>query len=148
MMSDVLADLDPGVPIEKEKDVPPPKWPHEPKVSVSKTPNPVGLTMKTSLPRSWLSKTAITGLLVFTLGWCVSALNIDKWIGSTFHIFSSAVSNFVAPPYELVSPDPASTAGPDNLSTMPKPDGLTDNKEIRVPRSAGIEPSSQASGHN
>ena len=148
MMSDVLADLDPGVPIEKEKDVPPPKWPHEPKVSVSKTPNPVGVTIKASLPRSWFSKTAITGLLVFTLGWCVSALNIDKWIGSTFHIFSTAVSNFVAPPFELVSPDPASTAGPDNSSTRPKPEGLTDNKEIRAPRSAGIEPSSPASGHN
>ena len=81
-MSEVLADLDPGSPIEKiEKEVLAPKLPEEPKPSVSQTPQPVGLTLKPPPARGWFSKIVAVCLWCFALGWFGFQPNVEKWMG-------------------------------------------------------------------
>ena len=148
-MSEVLADLDPGSPIEKvEKEVLAPKLQDEPKLSVSQTPQPVGLTLKPPAAQGRLSKIVGLFLALFALGWFGLQPNVEKWIGSSFNAISAAVRSFLVPTSAAVSPDPASTVAPDNSSTSPKPEGPSDAKDMKVLQQDGVESSSSSGGHN
>ena len=148
-MSEVLADLDPGSPIEKvEKEVLAPKLQEEPKPSVSQTPQPVGLTLEPAPARGLLSKSVVVCLVLIALGWFGLQPNVEKWIGSSANAISIAVRSFLVPTSAAVSPDPASTVAPDNSSTSPKPEALSDAKDMKVPQQDGVESSSSGGGHN
>ncbi len=148
-MSEVLSDLDPGSPIEKvEKDVLPPKLQEEPKPSVSQTTQPVGLTLEPPPDRGWLSKSVVVCLLLIALGWFGLQPNVEKWIGSSFDSISVGVRSFLVPSSAAVSPDPASTVAPDNSSTRPKPEALSHEKDINVPKQGGEESSLSGGGRN
>jgi type II secretory pathway predicted ATPase ExeA len=149
MMSEVLADLDPGSPIEKiEKEVVAPKLPVEPNLSVSQTPQPVGLTLKPPPARGWLSKFLAACMLLLALGWFGFQPNVEKLIGSSFDSISVAVSSFLVPSSAAVSPDPASTVAPDNSSTRPKPEALSHEKDMNVPKQGGEESWLSGGGRN
>ena len=149
MMSEVLDDLDPGSPVEKiEKEVLAPKLPEKPKPSVSQTPQPVGLTLKSPPARGGFSKFVVVCLVFLAMFWFGFQPNVEKWIGSTYNSVSAAVRNFLVPTYAPVSPGPASTVSPDNSSTSPKPEGLSDEKDTRVTLPDGGISSSTGGGPN
>ena len=148
-MSEVLSDLDPGSPIEKvEKEVLAPKLQEEPKPSVSQTPQPVGLTLEPAPARGLFSKSVVVCLVLIALGWFGLQPNVEKWIGSSANAISTAVRSFLVPTSTAVPPDPASTAVPDNSSTSPKPEGLSDEKDMKVPQQDGLDSSSLGGGRN
>jgi hypothetical protein len=149
-MSKVLTDVDPGFSVEKkiEKEVPARKLPEEPKLSVSQTLQPVGLTLKSPPARGGLSKFVVVCLLFFGLGWLGFQPNVEKWIGSSVDSISATVRNFLVPTSTPVSRDPASPVDPDRSSTGPKPQGLSDEKDMRVPQLDGVESSATSGGHN
>ncbi len=145
-MSEVLADLDSGSPMEKE--VLAPRLPDEPKRTVSQTPHRDGLTLKPPPARGGISKFVAAGLMLFALCWFGFQPNVEKWIGSSFNGISAAVRSFFVPPSAQVSADPASTAGPDNSSMSPKPEGLSDEKDMKTQQQDGVESSTTSGGHN
>jgi general secretion pathway protein A len=148
-MSEVLADLDPGSPIEKvEKKVLPPKLQEEPKSSVSQTPQSVGLTLEPAPARGLLSKSVVVCLVLIALGWFGLQPNVEKWMGSSANAISTAVRSFLVPTSAAVSPDPVSTVAPDNSPASPKPEGLSDSRDMKVPHQDGVESSSTSGGHN
>jgi type II secretory pathway predicted ATPase ExeA len=148
-MSEVLADLDPGSPIEKvEKEVIPPELQEESKPSVSQTPQPVGLTLEPAPARGWLSKSVVVCLLLIALGWFGLQPNVEKWIGSSANAISTAVRSFLVPTSAASQTDPATTAVPDNSSTRPKPEGLSDAKDMNVPQQDRVDSSSFGGGHD
>jgi general secretion pathway protein A len=146
MMSDVLADLDPGSPIEKE--VLAPKLPEERKPSVLQTPQPVGLTLKPPPDRGWFLKFAVVCFVFIALSWFGLQPNVQKWIGSSINAISAAVSSFAVPTSSRVPPDPASTVGPDNSSTSPKQERLPDENGMRVSQQDGVGSSTTGGGQN
>ncbi|MGA7794152.1 MAG: AAA family ATPase [Candidatus Acidiferrales bacterium] len=148
-MSDVLSDLDPGSPVEKvEKEVLAPKLQEEPKPSVSQTPQPVGLTLEPAPARGLLSKSVVVCLVLIALGWFGLQPNVEKWIGSSANAISTAARSFLVPTSTAVHTDPATTAVPDNSSTSPKPEGLSDAKDMKVPQQDGLDSSSLGGGRN
>jgi type II secretory pathway predicted ATPase ExeA len=146
-MSEVLADLDPASPIEKEKEFLAPKLPDESKLSASQTHQPVGLTLKPLPARRGYSKFVVVCLVLFALCWFGFQPGVQKWIGSSFNAISATVRSFLVPTSGPVSPRTASPVGPENSSTGPKPEGPYDEKNMRVPQQDGIESSSTSGGH-
>jgi type II secretory pathway predicted ATPase ExeA len=147
MMSDVLVDMEPGS--ENEREGIAPKFPEEPKLNISQTLQPVGLTMKTSSTRGWLPKVVVASLVLFVLGWYGVQLNIGKWIGPSFQSFSTTVKSLIFPMSAPVSRDPASTVGSDDSSTIsPKSGGLSDDKVVKEPQLGGLESPPSNGGHN
>jgi hypothetical protein len=120
----------------------------EPKPSVSQTPQPVGLTLEPAPVRGLLSKSVVVCLVLIALGWIGLQPNVEKWIGSSANAISTAVRSFLVPTSAAVSPDPASTVAPDNSPTTPKPEGLSDAKDMKVLQQDGVESSSTSPGHN
>jgi hypothetical protein len=148
-MTEVLADLDPESPIEKvEKEVLAPKLQEEPKPSVSQTPQPVGLTLEPAPVRGLLSKSVVVCLVLIVLGWFGLQPNIEKWIGSSANAISIAVRSFLVPTSTAVHTDPATTAVPGNSSTSPKPEGLSNAKDMKMLQQDGVESLSTSGGHN
>jgi general secretion pathway protein A len=148
-MTEVLVDMDPGFRVDKiEKEVLAPKLPEEPKPSVLQTPQPMGLTLKTPRPRSWMSMIVAAGLVAVALGFWGSQPNVEKWIGSSYNSISTAVRNLLVPTSAPVSAAPAPSVSPDDSSTSPKPEGLSDEKDVRVPRQDGVGTSSAGGGQN
>jgi type II secretory pathway predicted ATPase ExeA len=148
-MSEVLADLDPGSPIDKvEKEVLPPKLQDEPKPSVSQTPQPVGLTLEPPPARGWLSKSVVVCFLLIALGWFGLQPNVEKWKGSSFDSISVGVRSFLVPSSAAASPDPASTVAPDNSSTRSKPEALSHGKDMNVPKQGAQGASLSGGGRN
>jgi hypothetical protein len=145
-MSEVLADLDPGSPIEEE--VLARKLLEEPKPSVSQTLQPVGLTLKPLPTRGWLSKFLAACFLLVALGWLGLQPNVEKWIESSAHSISIAVRSFIVPTSAAGHTDPATTAVPDNSSTSPKLDGPSDAKDMKVLNQDRLDSSSLGGGHN
>jgi type II secretory pathway predicted ATPase ExeA len=120
-MSEVFGDLDPGSSVERiEKDVLPQKLAVEPKLSVSNTPQPVGLTLKPAPVPGGFSKFVAVCMLFLALGWFGLQPNVENWIGSSYNSISAAVRNFLVPASAPVSADSISTAGADKQSTDPK----------------------------
>jgi type II secretory pathway predicted ATPase ExeA len=148
-MSEVLVDLDPGSPIEKvEKEVLAPKLPDGPKPSNSKTPQPVGLSLKPPATQQRLLNIVGLFLAVFALCWFGFQPNVQKWIGSSANAISTAVRSFLAPTSAAVSPDPRSTVAPDNSSISLKPEALSDEKDMSMPKQGGEESSLSGGGRN
>jgi len=147
-MSEVLADLDPGSPIEEvEKEVLPPKLLDEPKPCVSQMLQPARLTLAPPPARGWLSKFLAACFLLIALGWFGLQPNVEKWIGSSANAISIAVRSFLVPTSAAVSPGPASTVAPDNSSTRPNPEALSGEKDMSVPKQGGEESASSGGGH-
>jgi general secretion pathway protein A len=146
-MSEVLDDLDPGAPVEKEK-ILPTSVQEGPKPSVSLIPQPAGLTLEPPPVRGWLSKSAIVCIVGFALGWFALQPNVEKWIGSSANAISIAVRSFLVPASTSVSPGPESTVGPINSSTSPKLEGPSDAKDMKVPHRDGVDSSSLGGGHD
>jgi general secretion pathway protein A len=148
-MSEVLADLEPGSPIEKsDKEVLAPKSPVEPKPNVSQSLQPVSLTLKTPSPQSWMSMILAAGLVAVALGFWGFQPNVEKWIGSSYNSISTAVRNFLVPTSAPVSAAPAPSVSFDNSSTSPKQDRLSDEKEVRAPHLDGVASSPAGGGQN
>jgi type II secretory pathway predicted ATPase ExeA len=147
-MREVMANVDPGLPIEKEVVAGklPDEPPVEPKASVLESPPPVALTLKPPPARGWFSKFVIMCLVFFALCWFGFQPNVEKWIGSSYNAISAAVRNFLIP---VPAPDShSSTIGPDNSSTSPKLEGPSDRKDVRVPQQDGVESSFTTGGRN
>jgi general secretion pathway protein A len=148
-MTEVLVDIDPGFRVDKiEKEVLAPKLPKEPKPSVLQTPQPMGLTLKTPPPRSWMSMIVAAGLVAVALGFLGFQPNVEKWIGSSYNSISSAVRNFLVPTSAPVSAAPAPSLSLDNSSTGPKQDRLPDEKDVRAPHLDGVASSPAGGGQN
>jgi general secretion pathway protein A len=147
-MSEVLADLDPVSPVEKEKEFISPRLPIKPKPSVIQTPQPIGLRLKAPPPRSWMSMFVAAGLVAVALGFLGFQPNVEKWIGSSYNSISASVRNFLVPTSAPVSAAPAPSVSPDTSSTSPMPEGLSDEKDVKVPQQGGVGSSSTGGGQN
>jgi type II secretory pathway predicted ATPase ExeA len=148
-MSEVLGVLDPGSPIERiKKEDDARKLPEESKLRVSHAPQPVGLTLKPTAAPGGFSRFVAACLLVLALGWFALKPNVEKWVGSSFDSISAAVAGFLVPTSAHALPDSASTVGPENSPTSPKPEGFSGEKDVRVSQQDGIESSSPSGGHN
>lgn len=150
-MTEVFADLDPRPLVEKkiiEKEVLARKLPEEPKLSVSRPPQPVSLTLKSPSGSGLFSKVLAVCLLFLALGWLGLQPNVEEWIGSSYISISAAARSFLVPTSAPVSPDSASTVGPAKLSTNTKSEEFRDEKDMRTPLQDGIESSSTSGGHN
>jgi hypothetical protein len=157
-MAEVLADLDPASPIEKEKQEEtetenekqflPPRLPVEPKPSVLQKPQSIGLTLKAPPPRSWISLIVAAGLLAVALGFLGFQPNVEKWIGTSYNSISAAVRNLLVPSSAPVSAAPAPSVSPHNSSTTPMPEGLSDEKNVRGPQQGGDVSSASGGGQN
>lgn len=88
-ISEVLADLDLGPPIEKieteEKEVVASRSPVEPKLSVSLTPQPVELTLKAPPARGWLSKFLAACIPLSRLVWASTKRRKMDWVFFRFY---------------------------------------------------------------
>jgi hypothetical protein len=147
-MTEVLTDLDPGSPIEKEKNLLAPKMQDEPKPSVSQTFQSVGLTLEPPPARGWFSKSVVVVLVLIALGWLGLQPNVEKWIGSSANAISIAVRSFLVPTSTSVSPGTGSTVGSDNASASPKIEGPSDAKGMKVPQQDGADSLSLGGGHD
>jgi general secretion pathway protein A len=167
-MAEVLADLDPASPIEKDKQKQketkreakiepkietenqflPQRLPVEPKPSIVQKPLPVGLTVKAPPPRSWISMIVAASLLAVAIGFLGFQPNVEKWIGSSYNSISAAVRNLLVPSSAPVSAAPAPSVSPDNSTTSPKLEGTSDERDVRVPQQGGEVSSASGGGHN
>ncbi|MGD0908158.1 MAG: AAA family ATPase [Candidatus Acidiferrales bacterium] len=149
-MSEVLATMDPGSPIEKE--VIAPKLPDEPidrpNVNALQIPPPDPLTLKSPPARVSISTFAVACLLFLALCWFAFQPNVQKWMEASYNSISAVVRDFLVPVPAHVSPSRGSTVGPDNSSTSPKLEEPSDEKDIRIPQQDGIESSSTTGGRN
>jgi len=145
-MSEVLADLDPGSPIEKEKEFLATKLREELERSVLQPPQPI-LTLKPPPARGGFSKFALVCVVFLAVGWFGSQPNVEKWFGSNYNSISTAVRSFLVPTSAAVPPDPASLVAPDNSSTRPKREGLSE-KDLSLPKQGGEVSSSSGEGNN
>jgi hypothetical protein len=87
-------------------------------------------------------------LLLFALGWFGFQPDVEKWIGSSYNLISEAVRGFLVPTSEPPPSDSALPVGPAKLSTNPKPEGSTDERDLRAPQQRGIESSFTGGKHN
>ena len=151
-MGEVLADLDSASQVENEtkieKESFPTRLPVEPKPSALQKPQSIGLTLKAPSSRSWISMIVAAGLVAVALGFWGFQPNVEKWVGASYNSFSTAVRSFFVPTSAPVSAASAPSVSPNNSSTSPKPEALSDEKNVRVPRPDGVGSSSAGGGHN
>ncbi len=139
MMRDVLADLDPVSPNEKEDF--PPKSAHEPKQIIPLTLRAPVLTVKEPLARSWPAKVAVVSVVLFVLGWFGVHFNFGQRLALTWHDAAAAAKSSVVPTPAPASLDSATPAGPDNSSLNPSSEAPMDDKNPGVRLQGGAESS-------
>jgi general secretion pathway protein A len=147
-MSEVLADLDPESPVEKEKECSASITPVDTKPSDSKPFQPVGLTWNPPPNRGRIQKVAVVFAAMFALGWIGLQSDVQRWMGSSYNAISTSVRSFLAPTNAQSAPNPRSTDGPENTSTTRKSEVLSKEKRMRVPSQDGSGSSSRATGQN
>lgn len=152
-MSEVLDDLNPESPIEKEKEFPASITAVETKPSVSKPLQPiplqpVGLTLKPPPNRGRIPKIAFAVIVVFALGWTGLQPNVQGWMESSYTAISTTVRSFLAPTNIQTAPDPRSDAGSERTSTTRKPEERSEEKATRVRRQDGPSSTSKDGGQN
>jgi len=138
-MAEVLTDMDPASPVEKEKQIVTPKWLEEPKRAVPQAAQPASLKLQPPPARGWFSAIVAVCILGFVLGAIGLQTNVEKWIGSSLNSISAGMRSFLIPAPRPASFDPAPTVVPDHSSTGPKTEGLTDPKDATAPTQDGAE---------
>ncbi len=138
-MAEVLADMDPASPVEKEIQIFTPRLPEEPKRAVPQTANSAGLKLQPPPARSWLSLIVAVCIFGFVLGAIGLQPNVEKWIGSSFSSISAGIRSFLVPAPRPALSEQAPNVLPDHSSTGPKMEGLTDQKDAKAPMHDGEE---------
>jgi general secretion pathway protein A len=143
----VLADMDPGSPLDKvdkkiDPEIPTPALQEKTNPVVARSAPPASLTLNAPPARSGLSTFVIVCLLGFTLGWFGLKSNVQGWFGSSFHSVSAAVKNLVVPRPAPVAPVAPPTTVREKSSSEANAEGLSEVKDIQAPQQVGETASS------
>ncbi len=138
-MAEVLADMDPASPFEKEKQIVATKLPEEPKRIFTQVSQPVGLTLQPPAAKSRLGTYVAVCILGLVLGTIGLQPSVENWIGTSFNSISEGMKSFLDPAPKPATSDQAPTVVPDRLPTGPKTEGPTDQKNARSPTQDGQE---------
>jgi type II secretory pathway predicted ATPase ExeA len=147
-MSEVLADLNPESPVEKEKEISTSITAVDTKPSVPQPLLPVGLALKAPPNRERIQKIAVRFIATFALGWAGLQSSVQRWMESSYAAISTIVRSFLAPTNAQSAPNPRSAPRPESTSTIRKPEKLSEEKSMRVPRQDGAGSTSKDEGQN
>jgi type II secretory pathway predicted ATPase ExeA len=130
MMSDVLADMDPGSPNEKT-DLPP-KFADEPKQVIPAAQRPPVLTVKEPPARGWLTKVAIAGVVLLALGWTGVHFNFGQRLAYSFDDIATTIKSYFVPTPPRLSMESTTPASSHDPSLDPSQEAPADDKNPGV----------------
>jgi hypothetical protein len=119
-MSEILADLGPEAPVEKEKGIVAPQVVNGPKPIGLQKPQPSSLTLPAPPVRAWFSKIAVVCLVGFVLGLLGLQPNVERRVESSYNSISAAIKKILVPTSGRVSTNSASSIDSNISSTSPK----------------------------
>jgi general secretion pathway protein A len=119
-MSEILADLGPELPVEKEKGILAPKMVNGPKPIGLQKPQPGSLTLPAPPAQGWFSKIAVVCLVGFVLGLLGLQPNVERRVESSYNSISAAIKKILVPTSGRVSTNSASSIDSNISSTSPK----------------------------
>ena len=144
MVRDVLADMDPGSPIEKTD--PPPKFVEEPQQVGPIAYHPPVLTVKEPPARNWLAKVTVVSVVLLALAWTGIHFNFGQRFGDSWHDVAAVVKSYIAPAPAALPP---AALDESRGSLMGTNSGVpADDKKPEVPSQGATEISRPSPGSN